>query len=129
MIGVNDVLLKTKAAIERVAGAPAIFTIEAGGTYDPNPPLEAASNISGKTETQVSVSVSPPISYRQAYPRANASLKEGTSIIYLPAAGLTFTPSQGMRFTQNNITWRIEAIQPHTLKDTVIVYELEVVSG
>lgn len=129
MISVNDVLLRVKAGIERVSGAPAVFTIESGGVYTPNPDSDATSNVTGKTATQVSVTVSPPVSYRQVYPRADATLKASSSIVYLPAAGLTFVPALGMRFTQNGITWVIAEITPQTLKDTVILYELEVHGG
>jgi hypothetical protein len=122
VISPQSLLTKVRAAIATV-GSTAIFELSAGGEYDPNPPDDASSNVSGETLTQVSVLASPPISYRKVY---RESLKEGTSLVYIPASGLPFEPKLGMKFTLSGRKWYVRGVTAHELREVKLVYELEV---
>lgn len=123
MVSAASISAKVKTALTRV-GAIATFTLETEGTYDAE-----TGKVEGTVSTTATATASPPIAYRVAYRSSDSSFKEGVSVVYVAANGLTFVPKVGMRFTLNGKSWQILVVTEHTIQSTVLVYELEVAVG
>lgn len=124
MASESSILEKVYGAVLKT-GTTATFAVETGGEYSPE-----TGKVENATIASYSVKVSPPVSYRQVYPRADQSFKEGHAIIMLPAKGITFTPKPGMTLTtKDGRAWKIQAVDQYQFKDTLIAWQLEVSLG
>lgn len=128
MVDASATLLqKVKLAIERV-GARAVFYMQKGGAYNPNP-ADGSPQVSGETTIEIAATVSPPIAYRQAYQSSDDMSKSATAQVYVPASGLGFEPVVGMRLSLAGKSWRVDSVTKHVFHETALVFELAVTNG
>lgn len=93
------------------------FTVE-GGTYD------ATMGEVVSYETVYTAMCSPPQGFDPRAVTGDLILVSDLTTI-IPASGLTFTPTNGMRVTFDSKDYRIVAIRPYMSGDQVAAYEVQ----
>lgn len=110
------VLSKVTGAIRKV-GRSATLVV---------PVTSTASNgaVTESSATQLSVMVAGPVDEAKRYAAAGTDTRV-TGTFYLPAQGLTLTPTTGCRLTVGSTTWQVIAVGIDTVQATVVSYRLD----
>lgn len=121
----DDILVpKAKDLIDRF-GKVATFKVQSSETYD------TATGITGETETEVSVKVTPPSPYNDRLVDNDLIRAGDMQIAFAPTAldettgvAISFTPENGMKVVLDSATWKVERVNSVYSGDSIALYVL-----
>lgn len=103
-------------------GRTATVTIETDGAYDP-----ATGKVEDVTTTTATVTVSPLFAHRRSMDQAGARMGAGHFLV--GSLDLTFTPTQGQKWTIGAETWTVLEVQRIAVNATDVAYRVTVEKG
>jgi hypothetical protein len=106
-------------AIVQDKGRSATFHVPSGGGVDKSTGAHTA-----PTETPTTgLKVSPPFPFSYSKVQSGA-VRQGDARVILPAEGLTFAPTIGMRVTMSGTEWRLVDFDPIAQGEDDAAYDL-----